>query len=128
MTTLPTSRREAGMSLVELMVGMAIGLIGIVIITHLYLTNEDYKRSTAGAGTAQTNGAIALYTMERDLRMAGYGLNHSGALGCSCATAGCSPVQYYYNGTYSSPPAPSSTSMATGTASTRWSSRSTSVS
>ena len=97
------------MSLVELMVGMAIGLIGIVIITHLYLTNEDYKRSTAGAGTAQTNGAIALYTVERDVRMAGYGLNHSGALGCTCATAGCSPVQYYYNGTYSSPPAASST-------------------
>lgn len=109
MTTGTALRREAGMSLVELMVGMAIGLIGIVIITHLYLTNEDYKRSTAGAGTAQTNGAIALYTLERDLRMAGYGFNHSAALGCSCATPGCSPVQYFYNGTYSAPPAGSST-------------------
>jgi type IV pilus assembly protein PilW len=109
MTTRDAARREAGMSLVEVMVGMAIGLIGIVIITHLYLTNEDYKRSTTGAGTAQTNGAIALYTIERDLRQVGYGFNHSGAFGCSCVGAGCSPVRYYYNGNYSSPPAGSST-------------------
>lgn len=95
---------ERGFSLVELMVGVAVGLIGIAIITHLYLQNEKYKRSTTGAGTAQVNGAIALYTMERDVRMAGFGINHSGALGCSCAGAGCSPIQYYYNGSYSSPP------------------------
>jgi type IV pilus assembly protein PilW len=103
-------RFQSGMSLVELMVGMLIGLIGIVIITHLYLTNEEYKRSTTGAGTAQVNGAVALYTMERDIRMAGFGLNHSGALGCSCDTVanpGCSSVQYFYNNTYSSPPGPS---------------------
>jgi type IV pilus assembly protein PilW len=93
------------MSLVELMVGMLIGLIGIIIITHLYVTNEEYKRSTTGTGTAQVNGAIALYTLERDLRMAGFGLAHSAMMGCSCATANCSPIQYYYNGTYSYPPA-----------------------
>ena len=104
--------RQAGMSLIELMVGMAVGLIGITIITHLYITNEKYKRSTSGSGTAQVNGAIALYTLERDVRMAGFGLNHSGALGCSCDTTAnpnCSPVQYYYNGGYSTPPGSSST-------------------
>jgi len=40
MNTALTTRRQRGFSLVELMVGMAIGLIGITIITHLYLTNE----------------------------------------------------------------------------------------
>lgn len=90
---------QSGMSLVELMVAMVVGLIGVVIITHLYLVNEQYKRSTAGAGTAQVNGAVALYSMERDLRMAGFGFNHSSAMGCSS-------VQYYYNGAYSSPPGP----------------------
>lgn len=102
------------MSLVELMVGMLIGLIGIVIITHIYLTNEEYKRSTTGAGTAQVNGAVALYTLERDVRMAGFGFNHSGALGCTCDTVAnpnCSPVQYYHNGTYSSPPGASGGSL-----------------
>jgi type IV pilus assembly protein PilW len=79
------------------MIGMAIGLIGIVIIAQVYLVNENYKRSTTGAGGAQVNGAIALYTMERDLRMAGYGVNNASALECG-------QIQYYYNGTYSSPP------------------------
>jgi type IV pilus assembly protein PilW len=101
--TLP--RSQAGMSLVELMVAMLIGLIGIIIITHLYVTNDQYKRSTTGSGTAQVNGAIALYTLEREIRMAGYGLNHSAALGCSCALPNCSPVQYYYNANSSFPPA-----------------------
>ena len=61
-------KRVAGMSLVELMVAMLIGLIGIVIITHLYITNDRYKRSTTGTGEAQVNGAIALYTIEREIR------------------------------------------------------------
>jgi len=100
-----TRRGQRGFSLVELMVGMAIGLIGITIITHLYLTNEKYKRSTTGAGTAQVNGAIALYTLERDIRAAGYGINHSALLSCTCAGAGCSPLRYHHNGVYSFPPA-----------------------
>ncbi len=102
-------RRERGLSLVELMVGMAVGLIGITIITHLYITNEKYKRSTTGSGEAQVSGAIALYSLERDIRMAGFGLNHSAAYGCSCddvANPGCSPIQYYRSGLYSIPPGP----------------------
>jgi type IV pilus assembly protein PilW len=105
MSTVLAKRRERGFSLVELMVGMAIGLIGITIITHLYLTNEKYKRSTTGAGTAQVSGAIALYTIEREIRASGYGINHSAALGCSCSGAGCSPIRYHYNNVYSYPPA-----------------------
>src|SRR5436190_375913 len=101
------ARRQAGMSLVELMVGMLIGLIGIVIITHLYVTNEQYKRRTTASGSAQSNGAIALYAIERDLRMAGFGLNDQRAFSCRCdpiATPQCSHIQYYYNGAYSFPP------------------------
>lgn len=108
MTTQPLLRREAGMSLVELMVGMLIGLIGIIIITHVYVSNEQQKRATTSAGSAQTNGAIALFALERDLRQAGFGLNHSRAFQCNCdwiTNAGCSTVQYYYGGTYSFPPA-----------------------
>jgi type IV pilus assembly protein PilW len=107
MNTLQQSRREAGMSLIELMVGAAIGLIGIVIITHIYLTNEQHKRATTAAGGAQTNGAIALYALERDIRQAGYGLNTSYAFQCNCdsiTNAGCSAVQYYYDTRYTFPP------------------------
>lgn len=91
----PTLRiRERGMSLVEVMVGVAIGLIGILIITQAYLTSDKFSRSTLGAGSGQTNGLIALFTIQRDAEMAGYGLNQSAALGCGT-------LYYYYNGNYS---------------------------
>jgi type IV pilus assembly protein PilW len=107
MNTLAARRRSAGMSLIELMVGAAIGLIGIVIITHVYLTNEQHKRATTAAGGAQSNGAIALFALEREIRQAGYGLNSSYAFTCNCdqvANAGCSAIQYYYDLRFSFPP------------------------
>jgi type IV pilus assembly protein PilW len=81
----------AGMSLMEILVAMAIGLIGIVVITQTYLVNENYKRSTASAGGAQTNGSLALYMMERDARMGGWGMAWSTVLGCGS-------VRWYYEG------------------------------
>jgi len=109
MKTLTVLRRCAGMSLIELMVGAAIGLIGIVIITHVYLTNEQHKRTTTAAGGAQTNGAIALYALEREIRQAGFGLNSSFAFQCNCdqvTNPGCSAIQYYFDLKYSFPPNP----------------------
>lgn len=89
--------RVAGMSLMEILVAMAIGLIGIVVITQTYLVNENYKRSTTSAGGAQTNGALALFTIERDARMGGWGFAWSSVLGCS-------GLRWHYNGDYSNPP------------------------
>lgn len=90
-------RRMAGLSLLEILVAMMIGLIGVVVITQVYIVNENYKRSTTSAGGAQSNGALALYTIEREARMAGWGISWSGALGCSS-------IQWHYNGQYSDPP------------------------
>jgi type IV pilus assembly protein PilW len=87
----------AGMSLMEILVAMAIGLIGIVVITQTYLVNESYKRSTTSAGGAQTAGALALYTIERDARMGGWGFAWSAVLGCG-------GLRWHYSGDYSNPP------------------------
>jgi type IV pilus assembly protein PilW len=91
------SRNQAGFSLIELMVGMAVGLIGVLVIQQAFSLNEAYKRSTSGAGEAQTNGAIALYNLERDIRIAGYGMNDPAFLKCGS-------IYWYYQGKYSSPP------------------------
>lgn len=94
----PTLRhRMAGLSLIEILVALMVGLIGIVVISQVFIVNENYKRSTTSAGGAQTNGALALFSVERDARMAGWGISWSSALGCSS-------IQWYYNGQYSSPP------------------------
>ena len=63
-----------GFSLVELMVAVVIGLIGTVVIFQVYAVSEGQKRSTVSGGDAQQNGAIGLFTIERELRNAGHGL------------------------------------------------------
>jgi type IV pilus assembly protein PilW len=94
----PTLRRGmAGLTLLEVMVALAIGLIGIVVISQVFIVNEGYKRSTTSAGGAQTNGALALYSLEREARMAGWGIAWSSALACSS-------LQWYFDGAYSNPP------------------------
>lgn len=63
-----------GFSLVELMIGLVIGLIATLVITNVFTKFEQQKRNTTGGADAQTNGAIALYTMRREIESAGYGL------------------------------------------------------
>lgn len=99
---LPAPAYMGGMSLMEILVAMAIGLIGVVVITQTYLVNENYKRSTVSAGGAQTNGSLALFTIERDARMGGWGISWASALGCT-------NIQWHYDGVYSNPPDPGGT-------------------
>lgn len=85
-----TPKRNRGFSLVEIMIGMVISLISMVIILQVFASFEGQKRTTTSGSDAQTNGAIATYTIERDVMMAGYGLSVPGALGC--------PINSSFNG------------------------------
>jgi type IV pilus assembly protein PilW len=69
--------------MIELMVGVVIGLIGIVIISQMYLVSEDRKRSATGASDTQVAGNLAIFSIERAARMAGYGLSNSLLLNCT---------------------------------------------
>jgi len=68
--------------MVELMVAMLIGLIGMIIIFQVFEVSEGIKRTTTSGGDAHRNGAIALYVMEHDLRNAGMGFNDVSYAGC----------------------------------------------
>jgi type IV pilus assembly protein PilW len=74
--------RNRGFSLVEIMVALVIGMIGVIVIMQVARTAEAQKRATTGAGNAQISGALAIYTVERDVKQAGYGINSLGVLGC----------------------------------------------
>jgi type IV pilus assembly protein PilW len=65
---------QTGFSLVELMVGLVIGMLATLVIMQIFATFEGQKRTTTGSADAQTNGSIALFTMQRDVQMAGFGL------------------------------------------------------
>jgi type IV pilus assembly protein PilW len=84
MMTKHTSRsRSAGFSLVELMVGVIIAILGSIVIFQVFAVSEKYKRTSVSGSDAQQNGLLALYSIERDLRMAGYGVNDPTHLGCN---------------------------------------------
>jgi type IV pilus assembly protein PilW len=78
-------RPAAGFTLVEIMVGMVIGMLGLIIMMQVFTLSEGQKRTTTGGGDAQSNGAIALFGLQRDLRQAGFGVSDPNLLGCSVA-------------------------------------------
>ncbi len=67
-------KANAGFSLVDVMVGMVIALLGVIIIFQVFAVSEGIKRTTTSGGEALQNGATALFSMERLLKEAGYGL------------------------------------------------------
>jgi type IV pilus assembly protein PilW len=72
-TKRPAPRRERGMSLIEILVGVVIGLLGILVIFQVLAVSEDRKRTTVHGSDAQSAGAIGLYQLQREVQRAGYG-------------------------------------------------------
>lgn len=72
-----------GFSLIEILVGLLIGMLSVIVIMQVFGAFEGNKRTTTGGDDAQINGSIALYGLERDAREAGYGINAFSLLGCS---------------------------------------------
>ena len=87
MTPLAMSRSarpgDCGFTLVEIMVGMVIGMLGLIIMMQVFSLSESQKLSTTGGGDALSNGMIALYGLQRDIRQAGYGASDPSLLGCN---------------------------------------------
>ena len=80
---LVANRYTQGFSLVEVMVGMVIGMVGVAVILQTLAFSERQKNITSGAGDTQTNGALAVYSLQRDARQGGHSFNALNALGCS---------------------------------------------
>ena len=64
---------ERGMSLIEILVGIVIGMLGILVIFSVLAVAEGRKRTTTAGTDAQMAGAVALFSLERDVKQAGYG-------------------------------------------------------
>ena len=81
-----SSRRRSshGLSLIEILVGVAIGLIGIVAIFQAVAVWTKHTQSTSSGGDAQVAGTLALFNIERDLKQAGHGFGKAGTpvMGC----------------------------------------------
>lgn len=84
--------QQKGFSLIEMMVGLAIGMIVVLVMTQTLVSFEGQKRATSGTADAQTGGSIATFTIQRQLQMAGYGLaifaDNGSAMNCLNVNAG----------------------------------------
>lgn len=91
--TLPKmSGREGGFSLIELMVGMTIGLLCTLVIATVLGVAEGQRRGTTAGSDAQVGGSLALYAVQREVAMAGYGFaSEPSAVGC--------PLRAFFNST-----------------------------
>jgi type IV pilus assembly protein PilW len=75
--------RWQGFSLVEILVGLAIGMLGMLVMMQVFLSAEAHMRSTSGTGDAQTNGSSAVMSLQRELRQAGFGITVMTQAGCN---------------------------------------------
>jgi type IV pilus assembly protein PilW len=83
---------ERGFTLIELMVGVALGMLTVIVIAQVLAQSEARRRNVSMGGDADVNGSLSLFTLQRDIQMAGYGLAiNAKALGC--------PIVSTYDGT-----------------------------
>ncbi|WP_374592543.1 PilW family protein [Aquabacterium sp.] len=76
--------RQRGFTLIELMVGIVLGMVTVAIIAQVFAVSESKKRSTTTGADAQINGTLALYAIQREAQMAGYGFaDYPASIGCN---------------------------------------------
>lgn len=77
--------RSAGFSLIELMVGLVLGMFVVLIMMQLLLSTSKLQRTTSTSGNAQIGAAMATHLLTREITEAGLGISAYTLLGCSFA-------------------------------------------
>lgn len=83
--------RQQGMSLVELMVGILVGLLVVMAASGSLAFFEAQRTSSLSGNAAMNSGMMGGYLLQRDLRNAGVGLLNATQLACT-------RVNLYYSG------------------------------
>jgi type IV pilus assembly protein PilW len=68
-------QRQLGMSLIELMISLVVGLFIIAGVAQVFLGGRAAYNLQQNIGDLQENGRFALYFLQRDIRMAGFPKN-----------------------------------------------------
>ena len=78
------SHTERGFTLIEVLVGLGIGLVGIVVMFRMVALWETSTRSATSGSDTQVSGTLAMFALERDLKQAGMGFGNADApfMGC----------------------------------------------
>lgn len=85
-------RRQSGLSLIELLVALVLGLAVLIGLSSVYLAVKQSFRFQETTGRLQEDASFAMDAIARDLRMAG----SAGCMGIN--KTGVSPSEIYYPG------------------------------
>lgn len=83
-----TMTNQKGFSLIEVLIGLTIGLIALLAVAQVFITFNKQRNTANQAMEAQSNGAMGLFLIQRDLQMAGFGLMN---------IQDCALIQWYWN-------------------------------
>lgn len=67
-----TLRRQRGLTLIELMISLTLGLIIVLAVGYVYVNGRQGYRLNDNLARIQENGRIAMEMIGRDVRMAGF--------------------------------------------------------
>lgn len=69
-------QKPRGFSLLEILVGISIGVLSMMAIYQIFSTWEGRRRTVTGGAEAQMAAATGIFDLERDLKVAGFGFGH----------------------------------------------------
>ncbi|HEV8259053.1 MAG TPA: PilW family protein [Casimicrobiaceae bacterium] len=81
-------REHRGFGLIEIMVGVVIGLIAVLVIFQVYAVAEGFKRNTTAAGEAQQNGLFSTFMLGLELGNGGAAMATAAKDLASCVDTG----------------------------------------
>jgi type IV pilus assembly protein PilW len=85
-------QKQLGFGLIEIMISLVIGMFVMMVIYQVYAVSEGQKRTVTSGSDAQANAAYALFTLDRDLSIAGNGIASSAAALDGCALPKDNPL------------------------------------
>jgi len=85
---------QRGLSLVELMIAMVIGLIVMIVVYQMFVVSEGTRRTSVAGNDAQMSAAIAIGALQDTIRNGGYGLTSFDSV-YGVAPIGCNVLGYH---------------------------------
>lgn len=88
MTSKAFAQRNGGFTLIEILISVVIGLLGIVVMFQVLTLWDSLKRTTSAGSDAQISGTVAMFALERDIKPSGMGFG-KGVDGLPVPSLGC---------------------------------------
>ena len=83
---------QRGAGIVEIMVGLLIGMLVILVVTSIFSTSENSRRTAAAMADAQVTGLLAQFTLVRDLQSGGSSITSANTELTKCADPTLHPI------------------------------------